>query len=55
MQKDLRKLWLEQSPMGIGDAEDLTRAMVLLCSEAGRLITGTDIKIDGEPFIGWND
>lgn len=47
-QKDLRKLWLEKSPMGIGDPEDLTGAVVLLCSEAGRFITGTDIKIDGE-------
>ena len=49
-QKDLRRLWLEKSPMGIGDAEDLTGAVVLLCSEAGRFITGTDIKIDGEFF-----
>ena len=34
--------------MGIGDPEDLTGAVVLLCGEAGRFITGTDIKIDGE-------
>lgn len=33
--------------MGIGDPEDLTGAVVLLCSEAGKFITGTDIKIDG--------
>ena len=46
-QKDLRKLWLEKSPMGIGDPEDLTGAVVLLCSEAGKFITGTDIKLDG--------
>lgn len=46
-QAGLRKLWLEKSPMGIGDPEDLTGAVVLLCSEAGRFITGTDIKIDG--------
>ncbi|KAL8748828.1 MAG: hypothetical protein Q9184_007064 [Pyrenodesmia sp. 2 TL-2023] len=45
-QADLRKLWLEKSPMGIGDPEDLTGAVILLCSEAGRFITGTDIKLD---------
>ncbi|KAL8969435.1 MAG: hypothetical protein Q9197_004341 [Variospora fuerteventurae] len=46
-QAELRKLWLEKSPMGIGDPEDLTGAVILLCSEAGRFITGTDIKLDG--------
>ncbi|KAL8712636.1 MAG: hypothetical protein Q9220_003167 [cf. Caloplaca sp. 1 TL-2023] len=46
-QADLRKLWLEKSPMGIGDPEDLTGAVILLCSEAGKFITGTDIKLDG--------
>ena len=49
-QADLRRLWLEKSPMGIGDPEDLTGAVILLCSEAGRFITGTDIKIDGRLF-----
>ncbi|KAL8682058.1 MAG: hypothetical protein Q9186_001847 [Xanthomendoza sp. 1 TL-2023] len=46
-QADLRKLWLEKSPMGIGDPEDLTGAVILLCSDAGRFITGIDIKLDG--------
>ncbi|CAF9921027.1 hypothetical protein IMSHALPRED_005071 [Imshaugia aleurites] len=46
-QQALRRLWLEKSPLGIGDPEDLTGAVVLLCSEAGRFITGTDVKIDG--------
>ncbi|KAI4235345.1 MAG: hypothetical protein LQ349_003225 [Xanthoria aureola] len=46
-QADLRKLWLEKSPMGIGDPEDLTGAVILLCSEAGKFITGIDIKLDG--------
>lgn len=46
-QAELRKLWLEKSPMGIGDPEDLTGAVILLCSEAGKFITGTDIKLDG--------
>ena len=50
-QKDLRRLWLERSPLGIGEPEDLTGAVVLLCGEAGRFITGTDIKIDGESII----
>lgn len=47
-QAELRKLWLQKSPMGIGDPEDLTGAAILLCSEAGRFITGTDIKLDGK-------
>ena len=47
-QAGLRRLWLERSPMGIGDPEDLSGAVILLCSEAGKFITGTDIKIDGE-------
>lgn len=47
-QADLRKLWLEKSPMGIGDPEDLTGAVVLLCSDAGKFITGIDIKLDGD-------
>ena len=37
--------------MGIGDPEDLTGAVLLLCSDAGRFITGTDIKIDGESCL----
>lgn len=47
-QAGLRRLWLERSPMGIGDPEDLTGAIILLCSDAGKFIIGTDIKIDGE-------
>lgn len=47
-QAGLRRLWLERSPMGIGDPEDLTGSVILLCSDAGNFITGTDIKIDGE-------
>ena len=50
-QAGLRKQWLEKSPLGIGDPEDLTGAVILLCSDAGRFITGTDIKIDGETFL----
>ena len=50
-QAGLRRLWLEKSPLGIGDPEDLTGAVILLCSDAGKFITGTDIKIDGEWVI----
>ena len=50
-QAELRKLWLEKSPMGIGDPEDLTGAVILLCSNAGRFITGTDIKLDGPRIL----
>ncbi|KAL8996227.1 MAG: hypothetical protein Q9169_004205 [Polycauliona sp. 2 TL-2023] len=46
-QADLRKLWLEKSPMGIGDPEDLTGAVILLCSDASKFMTGIDIKLDG--------
>lgn len=49
-QADLRKLWMERSPMGMGDPEDLTGAVVLLCSDAGKFMTGVDIKIDGKFF-----
>jgi len=51
-QAGLRKLWMEKSPMGMGDPEDLTGAVVLLCSDAGRFMTGVDIKIDGKPSQG---
>lgn len=47
-QAGLRRLRLERSPMGIGDPEDLTDAINLLCSVAGKSITGTDVEIDCE-------
>ena len=31
----------------IGEAEDVSPAVLLLCSEEGRYITGSDLKIDG--------
>lgn len=46
-QAELRRLWSQRSPMGIGDSEDLTGAIILLCSDAGKFMIGTDIKIDG--------
>lgn len=39
---------MERSPLGFGDPEDLTGTVVLLCSPAGKFMTGTDIVIDGE-------
>ena len=50
-QKELRKLWLEKSPMGIGNPEDLTGPVILLCSDSGRFMTGVDIKVDGELLV----
>jgi len=46
--KEYNKLILSGIPMGYaGTAEDCTGAVLLLCSNAGRYITGTDIIIDG--------
>lgn len=46
---DIRKVWDERCPMGrMGDPEEITGAVVLLCSQrAGRYITGADIIVDG--------
>lgn len=43
-----RNLWMQHSPMGMGDPEDLAGPVVLLCSPAGKIVTGTEIIIDGE-------
>ena len=37
--------------MGMGDPEDLTGAVILLCSDAGKFMTGVDIRIEGK----WDD
>ncbi|CAG7992864.1 unnamed protein product [Penicillium salamii] len=46
---DIRKIWDARCPMGrMGDPEEITGAVVLLCSQrAGRYITGADIIVDG--------
>lgn len=44
----LRRLYLKRSPFGFGDPEDMTGAVIILCSDLGSFMTGTDIKIDGE-------
>ncbi|KAG8216735.1 hypothetical protein J3R82DRAFT_6948 [Butyriboletus roseoflavus] len=44
-----RREWASRNPMGrMGDPAELTGAVVLLCSRAGRYINGADIIIDGE-------
>lgn len=43
-----RKIWLARTPLGrMGGKDELNGAVVLLCSDAARFITGSDIKIDG--------
>jgi sorbose reductase len=44
-----RKIWTERNPMGrMGQPAELTGPVVLLCSGAGRYITGADIVVDGK-------
>lgn len=46
--EEYRKLLLRAIPLGFeGTAEDCAGAVLLLCTEAGRYITGTDLLIDG--------
>lgn len=46
-----KKIWLGRTPLGrIGGRDELNGAVVLLCSDAARFITGTDIKVDGMCF-----
>ena len=46
--EDARKIWMERHPMGrMGKPEELTGGLVLLCSQAGSYITGTDLRVDG--------
>ncbi|KAG0643833.1 hypothetical protein HOY80DRAFT_1013888 [Tuber brumale] len=40
--------WYSRTPLGrMGGKDELNGAVILLCSEAGSFITGTDIKVDG--------
>lgn len=49
-----RRVWCERTPLGrMGTREELNGAVILLCSEAGSFITGTDIRVDGEFFASW--
>jgi sorbose reductase len=43
-----RTSWNERNPMGrMGHPWELTGPLVLLCSEAGRYVNGTDLVVDG--------
>lgn len=45
---EYRKKVLEGIPMGYaGEPEDMTAAALLLCSDEGRYITGSEINVDG--------
>ncbi|KAF8155861.1 hypothetical protein B0H34DRAFT_798958 [Crassisporium funariophilum] len=47
-----RQMWEERNPMGrVGDPTELTGAVVLFCSPAGRYITGVDLLVDGGAHI----
>jgi len=40
--------WVGRTPLGrIGEPDELSGAVVFLCSEAGRFVTGTDVCVDG--------
>jgi len=40
--------WLRRTPLGrFGEPDELGGALVFLCSDAGRYVTGTDIYVDG--------
>lgn len=43
-----REVWQSRCPWGrMGDPEELTGAVVMLCGRAGGYITGADFVIDG--------
>ncbi|KAL8906055.1 MAG: hypothetical protein Q9171_006429 [Xanthocarpia ochracea] len=45
---EARHTWVERNPMGrMGQAEELTGPVVMLCSSAGSYITGADLVVDG--------
>jgi len=45
---DARAIWTSRNPMGrMGSPDELVGAVVLLCSPAGKYISGTDIIVDG--------
>jgi sorbose reductase len=46
--EDVRAIWASRNPMGrMGMPSELSGPIVLLCSQAGSYINGTDILVDG--------
>lgn len=46
--EEARRTWTERNPMGrMGQPDELTGPVVMLCSKAGSYITGADIVVDG--------
>ncbi|KAJ5114811.1 hypothetical protein NUU61_000570 [Penicillium alfredii] len=46
--EEYRRTWVTRLPYGrMGQPEELTGAVILLCSSAGNYITGADILVDG--------
>ena len=45
---DVRPIWLEKTPLGrMGGKEELIGPVLLLASEAGSFMTGSDLRVDG--------
>jgi sorbose reductase len=48
-----RGIWTARNPTGrMGQPEELVGAVVLLCSDAGKYMVGTEIVVDGELVDG---
>ncbi|KAI4228539.1 MAG: hypothetical protein L6R36_001576 [Xanthoria steineri] len=46
--EEARRTWKERNPMGrMGQPDELTGPVVMLCSSAGSYITGADLVVDG--------
>jgi 3-oxoacyl-[acyl-carrier protein] reductase len=48
----VRHLYGDNTPEGIGDAEDFGRIVAFLCSTSARYITGQAILVDGGTTLG---
>jgi len=47
-----RQVWAERNPIGrMGSPSELTGTIVLLASDAGSYINGTDIVVDGGGIV----
>ncbi|CAK5277535.1 unnamed protein product [Mycena citricolor] len=46
--QELKKTWEGLTPMGrMGEPEDLSGAIIYLCSDASKFMTGSEIRVDG--------